>query len=214
MSSSEAAPRVLPWRPPELGGGRGVAPSALPFEVALDVATLVTRPPDPPTPEEAYRRGLAEGERRGREAATKAVAPLVEMLEELATIRERRLEALAEDLARLAAEIAERVLGEALALEPGRVVALARACIAAAGAATPKVLHVAAEDLERLRDALPELEGRAAESGLALRADPRLRPGEVVLEADGRFYDGRPRARLRALARHGTVTGSAREATP
>ncbi len=140
---------------------------------------------------EAAEAGRQEG--LGREAA---------VLAGVAAERERRLAGLAGEVAALALEVAGKVLGRALALEPGLVVDLAAAALAQARERREVALRVSPADAPAVRAA----EGRLAAlisraPGLALREDPSLAAGQVVVETEAGSLDARVEAQLAELAR-------------
>lgn len=140
---------------------------------------------------EAIEAGRQEG--LGRAAATLAGATAE---------RDRRLAGLAGEVAGLALEVAGKILGRALAHDPGLVVELAAGALAQARERREVVLRVSPHDTPAVRAA----EGRLAAllsraGGLALREDPSLSPGQVVVETEAGTLDARIEAQLAELAR-------------
>jgi flagellar biosynthesis/type III secretory pathway protein FliH len=176
------------------------------------IGTMPGRPPQP-TAEEAYQSGLVEGERRGREAAMKEIAPACQELQTLARAladaRRERIEQTERELVDVAVEIARRILHGELQQGGDVVIRLARSVIEAAreegGTLT---LRVAPADLELIRTHLPELEVDLADCSLRALADPSIELGSVVLETARRCYDGRPGRILADIARGAERNGS------
>ena len=140
---------------------------------------------------EAAEAGRQEG--LGRAAATLAGA---------AAERERRLAGLAGEVAALALEVARKVLGRELAVDPEAVVALATAAVAEARERREVALRVSPGDAPALRQSEGRLAALLARApGLSLREDPSLAPGEVVIETEAGTIDARVEAQLAALAR-------------
>jgi flagellar assembly protein FliH len=157
------------------------------------------------TPDEAYRNGLAEGEKLGRSATLKELTPVLDELRAfargLAIVREQRLMDVEAELLDVASEIARRILRAELELQPEAAGRLARACIEEAADQRPLVLRAAPADLECVRRYVAELELDLADGGIRIEADPALARGGVVLVAPARVYDGRPERLLGAARR-------------
>ena len=155
-----------------------------------------------PTAAEAHAAGLAEGERRGREAAAKELAPVIarfgEVLRAMTDVRQQRLAEAESEIVEVAAEAARRILHGELSQDGDVVVRMARACIEEAGHEIPMTLHVAPADAELLRVHLAELGSELADQGLTLAEDATLTAGRVVLDTPTRCYDGRPENVLEA----------------
>lgn len=137
-------------------------------------------------------RLAAEAERAARDAAA------AELAAELLLVRSDRARLDAAHLDRvveLARLLAERLVGEVLAVEPQRVVAMARDLAAEARGA--RRLHIEAHpaDADALATALGEL-GRDAR----VTADPSLARGSLRLATDAGRVDGRLDVRLERLA--------------
>jgi flagellar biosynthesis/type III secretory pathway protein FliH len=159
------------------------------------------------TPDEAYRNGLAEGEKLGRAATLKEISPVLDELRAfargLAIVREQRLMELEGELLDVATELARRILRAELETSTEAAARLARACIEEAAGQKGLVLRAAAADLERVRRYVADLELDLADGGICVEADADLPRGAVVLHTPLRVYDGRPErllgaARLRA----------------
>jgi len=140
--------------------------------------------------EEAARLGHAEG-------LAQAAAVLVR-----AEARRAGCLAGAEaEVVELGLEVARRLLGRELALDPGAVRGSAEAVLAAARGrrrATLRLHPAAAAALHPEVAALASLGGWAR---LALQPDPTLQPGDAVVETEGGAVDGRLEVRLEAFRR-------------
>jgi flagellar biosynthesis/type III secretory pathway protein FliH len=200
-------------RPEWVDLGRG-EPPARPahFDERVDFAGAQQALARELTPDEAYRNGLAEGEQRGRDATLKELVPALDELrrvaQAMARVREQRLADVESELLEIGSEVARRILRAELRQDGAAVLHLARACLQEAADEGPLTLRVAPTDLELVRAHLPELELELADASAALRGDPAIEPGNVVLETPRRVYDGRAErildlARGRAAAQRG-----------
>jgi len=133
-------------------------------------------------------------------ARTAAVAELAARQLALRVREERQDEAALERLVALARALAERLLGEALALDPGRVVALARQALREASGARQAVVVACPADAAILAGAIAELDpsGRA----VAVTGDPALTPGSLRIRTDLGEVDASLGEELGALTRH------------
>jgi len=133
----------------------------------------------------------AEGLREGREEALAALTPALEALNQAVEAmqmeqiaRAERLEAHAVDLALF---LAEKVLGGALAVEPGLVVEAVRGALRGMVERERVTVLVHPDDLELVRDALDDI--RASLGGIEhceVQAERRVaRGGAVVRTPDG-----------------------------
>jgi flagellar biosynthesis/type III secretory pathway protein FliH len=96
----------------------------------------------------------------------------------------------------LATLIAERLLGEALGLEPSRVATLARTALEDATGARAVGLAAHPDDAHLLRDHLADVTGRA----LVIKDDSALARGDLRLETDIGVLEARLGARVARLA--------------
>lgn len=142
---------------------------------------------------EVRAAAVAEGRAEGlREAA----CALERRLTELA-LAQARWGALAEaEALELAVEMARRILGRELRLDPGAAAAGALAALRAAGIGGRLRVRLHPESAAELRLRLPSLSPQAGEGGLELVSDPALLPGDVVVETAGGQVDGRIDSRL------------------
>jgi type III secretion protein L len=155
--------------------------------------------------ESARAREVAAGEGRA-EGLAQAAAVLLR-----AEARRDALLAGAEaEVVELALEVARRLLGRSLALEPAEVRSAAAAALQAARGrrrATLRLHPAAAAALRSEAGPLASLAGLAAQPGqpgqpvLELVPDPALDPGDVVVETEAGVVDGRLSVRLEAMRR-------------
>jgi flagellar biosynthesis/type III secretory pathway protein FliH len=138
---------------------------------------------------EAHAEGLRAGEARAAAALVAAAAA-----------RDRLLAGAERELAELAVAVARRVLGRELAA-PGAVASLAAAALSEARSRREVVLRVSRADAGELRAAEGALGAVLERAPLAVREDPALAPGDVVVETEAGRIDARIEAQLGALAR-------------
>jgi flagellar biosynthesis/type III secretory pathway protein FliH len=166
-----------------------VAPGARPYaEADAVMAALAQAEADADAMRAAARE---EGLREGREEALAALTPALEALAQASEaveasqhVRAERLEAHAVDLALF---LAEKVIGGALAVEPGLVVEAVRGALRGIVERERITVLVHPEDLELVRDAMDGL--RATLGGIEhceVQAERRVsRGGAVVRTPDG-----------------------------
>ncbi|MBI5781098.1 MAG: flagellar assembly protein FliH [Rhodocyclales bacterium] len=153
--------------------------------------------------QEGYAKGEAEGKAQG-EARARAqyeaqwqqrLALANSLIEGLEHLAEHTREALAEELAALAVEIARRVLQDELRIAPERIVVLVRRLLEEEGAMHVTIrLHP--EDLPLIREAL---EAELARGGHWLVADAAIARGGCLIESDSRVLDATVPTRWRRL---------------
>lgn len=177
-------------------------PAARPYALeSVDAAAAAARAAEQAAREQAaYERGVADGERRGREAA---VAPLEKQNRLLAALGEavRAQRALLpadaeEGVAALALEIARKVLGEPGEALRETTALRARELVGRVRDGGPLTVLVHPQEvplLEGLRGALEEAAGGAA---VEVRGDARVSPGGLLLETPSRLMDARIEVQL------------------
>jgi flagellar biosynthesis/type III secretory pathway protein FliH len=189
-AGGEAAgpPDAAAWAPPDLGDGRrGAAGRGRP------------RTRD----EEAFARGLAEGERVGEARAAQHLAPALAALygvaQGLAEARERWERDRERDLEGLALAVARALLQREVSVEPAVVRDLVARALDLLPAESTVDVRLHPVDLAALASTLEEL--HAAGRGLTLQwiADDALERGSFVLETPARVVDGRVDVALREL---------------
>jgi flagellar biosynthesis/type III secretory pathway protein FliH len=104
-------------------------------------------------------------------------------------------------LTRLAVAIAEKLLGEALRLEPERVERIVSRCLEHARdqAARHIVLRVNPDDLGAVERALPRLGRRVEAELLKVEPDPGVTAGGCLVDTELGQLDGRLETQLRAI---------------
>jgi len=143
----------------------------------------------------ARREAEAVRARAAEEGAARAVGLLAAAEQRAA----RLLEASGGELTELAVRVAEKILGEALRLQPERVTTIVAQCLRSARGARLR-LRVCPADLALVEEALPALRGAAPDAAvLALEPDPQLTPGDCVIESELGQVDGRLAVQLAAL---------------
>ncbi len=157
------------------------------------------------TPEEAFRKGVTEGERRGREAALQEFTPVLEELRTvtaaIASVRQQRLNDARSDLVEIAVSSTQQIIRGELEQSEEVSLRMVQACIEQTVDDGPLTLHVAPSDLETINAQRPQFEQEMEEGSLSIQADASLSPGNVVLETPRRCYDGRPERILAQAAR-------------
>lgn len=145
--------------------------------------------------EEALRRAAEAGREEGRAGVAAALL-------EVGEARRSRLEGLEAEIATAALEVARALVGRAVAEHPECVVELARLALEPVRARREVIVRVHPADAPRLRDEQPRLEALLSRApGIALREDPGIGRGEVVVETEAGRVDGRVEARLALLER-------------
>jgi type III secretion protein L len=140
---------------------------------------------------EAIEAGRAEGLARAAAALASA-----------ARERDRRLAAVERELLALAVDVARKILGRELLLDPAAVVGIAREALAAARGRRELTLCVNPADAGALRAAEGALAGAVAPfAGLAIREDAAVPPGSVVVETEAGLVDARLETQLAAVLR-------------
>ncbi|MEW5833431.1 MAG: FliH/SctL family protein [Pseudomonadota bacterium] len=147
---------------------------------------------------QAREEGYAAGRAEGLADAAREREAMVRRLEALLEAATRPLDALDEateqELARLAAVIARRVVAHELATSPALIVQAVQQAARALPAATREVrVRVHPDDLAVLR------QHEVAEEHWQLLPDPALVPGDCLLESDRSRLDARVETRLAAV---------------
>ncbi len=149
--------------------------------------------------EEERTRLSREAEMEGREAGLGRAAAA---LAGAAAARDHLLAGAQGEVVALALDVARKVLGRELAKEPSAIVDLAARAVAAARERTAVAIRSNPADVPALREA----EGRLAAllalaPGLALRPDPSVPRGSVVVETEAGRIDASVEAQIEALQR-------------
>jgi flagellar biosynthesis/type III secretory pathway protein FliH len=144
---------------------------------------------------EVLRAAALAGLEEGKAHAATALA-------EVAAAREARLASLEDEVAEVALAVARRILGRVLEERPEWVVELARSGLLAARARREVALRVHPDDAPLLRAETPRLAALLERApGLAVREDPRVERGGVVVETEAGRVDARVDAQLALLER-------------
>ncbi|MFL5274391.1 MAG: FliH/SctL family protein, partial [Anaeromyxobacteraceae bacterium] len=189
------------------GAGRSgrVVPAAL-FDHAAAARGRIAAAEQEADEIRAVARAEAEVLRREARAAGReeGVAEASAALVRAAAERDRLLSSAEGDLVELAFAVAERVVGAAA--ERGIVVAIARRALEAARDRSHVTLRAHPADLAVLGAAEAELSAQLARApGVALRGDPAVARGGVIVETEAGSVDATLAAQLGALRR--AVTG-------
>ncbi len=138
---------------------------------------------------------IAEGRERGLSAVTEL---LIAARAESARSRRETTQ----ELRSLAVKIAEKLLGRALALDPGVVVDLAAEAMQHAGEPRALRLRCNPEDLAELESGRPRLLERCRSAGaLRLEADAQIARGGCIIESELGVVDARLAVQLEAIDR-------------
>lgn len=152
--------------------------------------------------QEAYQRGLKEGEAAGREQAAVQVRPMLERLartiDEIAGAKPRLRHEAEEDVVKLALAIARRVLYRELTADPAALLGLVRAALDKLDSRGIQRLRVNPQDA-------PILEQHFRNMGLPYKidvlADPSLERGAAVFETSQGSLDASVETQLNEIER-------------
>jgi flagellar assembly protein FliH len=152
--------------------------------------------------EEAHRRGYAEGETRGRQAASQQLQPVLDRLakscEDIARLSPRVRREAEEDLVRLAVAIARRILRRELTVDPEALLGLAKAALARINARELNRIRAHPEAAAWLK---PKLESAGLPTRVQVLADPSLEPGAVLFETSHGLLDASVETQLGEIER-------------
>lgn len=144
-------------------------------------------------------RSFAQAAEAGREEGLGRAAAVLVLAE---AERERKLAALAGEVAALALDVARRVLGRELAQDPGAVVDLAARALVHARERHEVALRVNPRDAPFVRRAESRLAALLVRApGITVREDAAVAPGGVVVETEAGRIDARVEAQLASLER-------------
>lgn len=118
---------------------------------------------------------------------------------ELATLRARILERAENDIIQIARLLAERIIAEELALDPGKIVPMAHQALREVGGATQVTMHAAPGAAEVLRHELSRVESSSVVR-IEIVSDASLGPGDLHMETDVGSIDARVGTQLTHLA--------------
>jgi flagellar assembly protein FliH len=103
-------------------------------------------------------------------------------------------------LTRLAVNIAEKLLGEQLRLEPETVLQIVRQALRVGATSRRLTLRVHSADLALVEGALADLKGNTEAEVLLAQADPTVERGGCLLDTDLGQIDGQLSTQLKAIA--------------
>ena len=139
---------------------------------------------------QGYAEGHAAGLAEAREQALPAVAAIAQTGAEFAALRHELIAGLEQDAIAFAFDLAEHILAGALAVEPERVLDVARHTLRRLSDRRHVTLIVNPEDLAMLTEAVPELQ---AELGgidhLAVQSDRRVGRGGAIARTEAGEID-------------------------
>jgi flagellar biosynthesis/type III secretory pathway protein FliH len=118
----------------------------------------------------------------------------------VAAAREQRLSGLERELAAVALDVAGKLVGRALAVDPALVLDLARGALETVRTRREVVLRVHPDDAVLLRTSSPALSSLLERApAVALREDSGLVRGDVIVETEAGRVDARVEAKLALL---------------
>ena len=145
--------------------------------------------------EDARRQGHDEGYAGGAHEAQTTMAGMIEtmrgIIEATRTERHVLLASAEPELVRLAMGIAERVLHQQIALDPGVVVEMARAAISRIVDREKITVRVNPADIEQMRQHRDELLALGDVKTMRVIEDQRVDRGGVILETDAGSIDAK-----------------------
>jgi flagellar assembly protein FliH len=166
--------------------------------------------PQPPEPraerqaaiDDAYKRGLADGEERSAEKAQREVAGITERvsrsIESLATLRARLRREAEQDLIKLAMAIARRVLNRELSIDPESIHGLVKVALDRLLAKEVSRVRVHPDHEEAVRRALHQ---REPSRQIPVTADHTLRFGDVIFETSQGSLDASVETQFKEIER-------------
>ena len=131
------------------------------------------------------------------QARSEAELSLASKVIEVAALRQRSLERARDDIVELAKLMAQRVIGETLAIEPNRLVWMARRCINESRGSSQIVIFAHPGDVVSLGQQLEGLDPRVE---IHVEPEPELQPGDLRIETDVGTLDARIGTQLANLA--------------
>jgi len=148
--------------------------------------------------QEAYQRGFREGEAAAQAAVSAAVERLAHSAESLAALRGRARREAEEDVVKLAAAIARRILHRELSVDPDALAGLIRVALDKLQSQEIHRVKVHPDLEDGVRRALEKFaEGR----GIRVVADRGRRPGDVIFETERGSLDASVETQLEEIGR-------------
>lgn len=143
---------------------------------------------------EAREGAAAHAHAAAEEARQKAIAAIAAELVVVRSALDRKLETELDRTVDLARVIAERIVGEALRVEPERIAAIATSALEAARGAKRIRIESSADDLPALRALLPD-------PNIEIAVNAELGRGSLVVQTDLGRIDARLEPQLAHLAK-------------
>jgi flagellar assembly protein FliH len=178
--SAGAAAAEIVWArvgPPSAGGGASApGPSGAAAEAAVESLVAARAAA---LREAAYREGEAEGYQRGKSELAPVLDRLARSVAEISALRPRIRRETERELVELALMIARRVLRREIGVDPDAIGGLLHAALEKTSLREVVEVRTHPDHKAALEQRL-----RGVEAGvrIALKADPRLEPGAVVVE--------------------------------
>ncbi len=155
---------------------------------------------------EAHDRGYQDGRAEASAKVVEEAKQLLEQLENLARgvaqATESAVKAAEDTVARLAIEVAGKILRHEVSLDGSVVLQMVRESIEKAKTQGPVRIRVSAWDLDRVRDFRDEILKIADDvTSVEILEDPRVEPGGCIVETDFGSVDARLGSQLREIGR-------------
>lgn len=151
--------------------------------------------------EEARREADRLREEARSEGHEEGLAEVVELMAQARKEYSALIEGAEDDMLELAARLAERIVGEALELDPSRMQRIAADVLRHARGKQQITVSVAPSDREALEPATGELSRVVDGVAVHLEADPALDRGSCVIQTETGRIDGRIETQLETLLR-------------
>lgn len=150
------------------------------------------------------KKGYAQGEHDGREAAMKQISPVLQslqqMLSELESLRRRESRNLESELVELALAVARKVVGREVTTHPDSVAQLLRDAVGRLEHAGTLTIRMNPGDLDRMSDASSQLLNGLVDPGrIRFEADASISVGGCFIESEAGAVDARIEQRLRIV---------------
>ncbi|MFW5968084.1 MAG: type III secretion system stator protein SctL [Persicimonas sp.] len=151
--------------------------------------------------EEARREAERLREEARTEGHEEGLAEVVELMAQARKEYSALIEGAEDDMLQLAARLAERIVGEALELDPSRIQRIVADVLRHARGKQQITVHVAPADREALDSATGELAQVVDGVAVHLESDPELGRGSCVIQTETGRIDGRIETQLDTLLR-------------
>jgi flagellar assembly protein FliH len=149
--------------------------------------------------EGGYAKGFEEGEAKGKTIQEELLTDyenthqlVLRLIEDLKGFTETMVTEAEEEVLQIAVGIGEKIVRKEIAHDPEQVLTWVQEGLQRLGPAGSAVIHVHPDDLDLLTRRRPEL--LTAVEGITLlkfEADPKLKPGDCLLEGPDRIIDAR-----------------------